>query len=117
MKVIFELVASDTNVAIELQKQRDLVRQLNKEYKASTAPDDQKRLIGELAKAKVAISDLTKEQRALKNEFKSTQVPTDSIAGMRLEISKLTAEYVELTAAQRNSEFGVNLQKNILQTP
>jgi len=116
MKVIFELVASDTNVAIELQKQRDLVRQLNKEYKASTAPEDQKRLIGELAKAKVAIGDLTKQQKALNNEFKSTQVPTDSIAGMRLEISRLTAEYVSLTAAQRNSEFGVNLQKNILAT-
>jgi hypothetical protein len=113
MKLIFELVAQDVNVGIELQRQRDALKALNKELKGldeGTAKYNE--LKAEAVKTKLAISDLTDQQKKLNNEFKATKVPTDSLAGLRLEYSKLTAQLATLSAAERNSDFGKSIIKS-----
>lgn len=112
MKLIFELVAQDVNVGVELAKQRDALKALNKELKGlDEGTDEFERLKSEAIKTKIAISDLTVEQKKLNNEFKATKVPKDSLAGLRLEYSKLAVEVSKLSKTERESAFGQNLIK------
>lgn len=113
MKLIFELVAQDVNVGTELAKQRDALKVLNKELKGvKEGTEEQKRLTAEAVKAKNAIADLTEKQKALNAELKAAKVPGDSLAGLRLQYSKLAVEISKLSAAERSSDFGKNLIKN-----
>ncbi|MGL4640883.1 MAG: phage tail tape measure protein [Shewanella sp.] len=113
MKLIFELVVQDVNVTSELQKQKQLVKELSKELDGIDAGaagfED---LADRLAFAKTQVQKLTEEQKALNREFKATQVPTDSLAGLRLEYSRLMDQISKLTAAERASDFGRGLVKN-----
>ena len=113
MKVIFELVVQDVNVTAELQKQKQLVKELTKELAGVDAgAEGFNELAESLAAAKTQVSDLTQQQKELNREFKQTQVPVDSLAGLRLEYSKLTEQISKLSAAERNSDAGKSLIQN-----
>jgi TP901 family phage tail tape measure protein len=113
MKLIFELVAQDVNVGVELAKQRDALKALNKELKkVGEGTEEQKKLTEQAVKTKLAIADLTQQQKKLNSELSATKVPTDSLAGLRLQYSKLAGELSKLSAAERESDFGKNLIKN-----
>ncbi len=111
-KIVFSLVIEDVNVGVELQKQRDLVKLLNKELKnVKEGTDEYNVLIEALTNSKIKIGELQKAQRDLNKEFRATQVPKDSIAGLRIEYSKLTDQVSRLSKEERESEFGQNLIK------
>lgn len=113
MKIVFELVAADVNVAVELEKQRRLVKELTKELKGvEEGTKEYEDLVQEIAKARTEITGLQKAQRDLNREFKATQVPKDSLAGLRLEYSKLSQQISLLTKAERESDFGKELIAN-----
>lgn len=113
MKVIFELVVQDVNVTAELAKQKQLVRELTKELAGVDAgAEGFTKLAENLAAAKTQVADLTQQQKELNREFKQTQVPVDSLAGLRLEYSKLTEQISRLSAAERNSDAGKSLIQN-----
>lgn len=113
MKLIFELVVQDVNVTSELQKQRQLVKELTKELQGiDPAADGFDTLVTKLADAKVAVVDLTQQQKELNKEFKSAQLPTDSLAGLRVEYSKLTDQIARLSKTERESDAGKALIQN-----
>lgn len=113
MKVIFELVVQDVNVTAELAKQKQLVRELTKELAGVDAgAEGFTKLAENLAAAKTQVADLTQQQKELNREFKQTQVPVDSLAGLRLEYSKLTEQISRLSASERNSDAGKSLIQN-----
>lgn len=120
MKLIFELVAQDVNVGVELAKQRDALKALNKELKkVDEGTDAQKELLAQAVKTKIAINDLTAEQKKLvaeqkklNTELNAVKVPVDSLAGLRLQYSKLAVEISKLSEAERGSSFGQGLIKN-----
>ena len=113
MKLVFDLVLTDANTTVELQKQRELVRQLSKELRgAKEGTEEYARLATQLARSKQEVTRLSDEQRKLNREFKAMQVPTDSLAGMRLEYSKLSDQVARLSKEQRESQFGQNLIRN-----
>lgn len=113
MKLIFELVVQDVNVTSELQKQRQLVKELTKELQGIDAgADGFDALVTKLANAKTAVVDLTQQQKELNKEFKSAQLPTDSLAGLRVEYSKLTDQISRLSKIERESDAGKALIQN-----
>lgn len=112
-KILFTLEAQDIGVAKAQDQIRDRQKEINsliKEAKKTGNPYDQ--LLGESQKLKREMSGLAEEQRKLNREFKATQVPKDSLAGLRIEYAKLTDQITKLSAAQRNSDFGKALTKN-----
>lgn len=113
MKLIFELVVQDVNVTSELQKQKQLVKELTKELMGvDAAADGFDELVTNLANAKTAVVDLTQQQKELNKEFKAAQVPTDSLAGLRVEYSKLTDQISRLSKVERESDAGKALIQN-----
>ena len=107
MKLVFELVVADVNLSAELEKQRKLVKDLNKEFLGTDAGSEKfDELAKKLAEAKLKTLDLTARQKELNAQFKATQVPTDSLAGLRLEYSKLVVEISKLSKAERESDTG-----------
>lgn len=113
MKLIFELVAQDVNVSTELAKQRDALKALNKELKkVDEGTEAQKELTAQAVKTKLAINDLTEQQKKLNSELNALKVPADSLAGLRLQYSKLAVEISKLSEAERGSSFGQGLIKN-----
>jgi TP901 family phage tail tape measure protein len=113
MKLIFELVANDVNVATELAKQRDALKAINKELKKVEDGSEGQKLLRQAAvNAKLAINDLTEQQKKLNAELKALKVPTDSLAGLRLQYSKLSVEISKLDEVQRKSILGQSLIKN-----
>lgn len=109
-RVLFEIVASDVGVSKQLDDIRARVIQLKKEIKGTKeGTTEYEKLTNQLVEAKIEVNNLTAAQRALNKEFKAAQVPTDSLAGLRLEYSALTEQITKLSAAQRNSDFGKNL--------
>lgn len=112
MKLVFELVVADVNVSAELEKQKRLVKDLTAELKKTDVGSEKfEQIANALAKARVGVSDLTQKQKDLNREFKATQVPTDSLAGLRLEYSKLTDQLSKLTKAERESGLGLAIKE------
>lgn len=111
-KIIFELSVADANVTVELQRMREALKQINLELKNAKDPETFARLAVEAQQTKAAIADLTTAQKALKREFDSTRVPTDSLAGLRLEYSKLIEQISRLSKAERETKAGQELVKN-----
>jgi len=107
MKVIFELQVQDARLDVALQKARQNLRNIKKELTGLQEGDER---FNDLAKAagdaKQEISDLTKAQKDLNREFKATQVPKDSLAGLRLEYQKLTDQINKLSKAEREAAAG-----------
>lgn len=107
MKVIFELQVQDARLDVALQKARQNLRNIKKELTGLQEGDER---FNDLAKAagdaKDEIADLTKAQKDLNRELKATQVPKDSLAGLRLEYQKLTDQINKLSKAEREAAAG-----------
>jgi len=107
---ILEIKVKSQSLDAALEQARDSVRRLNAEFrKTKEGTDDYKRLSGELANAKNAVKDLTAQQKTLNKEFAALKVPKDSLAGMRLEYSRLSQQIANLSAEERKSSFGKSL--------
>lgn len=107
--ILFKLVARDAGVSAAIVSNREEIKKLNKEIAAAKGANGYTDLVRQLTDAKIKASELKAEQRALNKEFQATQVPKDSLAGLRLEYSKLTDQITKLSAAERNSDFGRGL--------
>lgn len=111
--VLFRIVIEDAGVNAALKSNREEVKKLNEEIKKVTVGTKEYRQYAEqLVKTKVEAAQLRDRQRELNKEFQATRVPTDSLAGLRLEYGKLTAQINTLSRAERESNFGKNLIKN-----
>lgn len=113
MKVIFELQVQDAGIATKLDLLKSNLKEIQKELKG--VDQDSKAfesLAEEAALTRVEILKLTDEQKNLKKEFAAAQVPTDSLAGLRIEYSKLVSEITKLSKAERESEAGKALIAN-----
>lgn len=107
--ILFKLVAQDAGVNAAIVSNREEIKKLNKEIANAKGANGYTDLVRQLTDAKIKASELKAEQRALNKEFQATQVPKDSLAGLRLEYSKLTDQITKLSAAERNSDFGKGL--------
>lgn len=112
-RILFEIVADQTNIGVALEELRARVKQLNKEIsQGNNGAQRNRELREELVKAKSETARLTDEQRKLNREFKATQVPKDSLAGLRLEYARLTDQLSRLSKAERESKIGQGLISN-----
>lgn len=112
MKVIFELVVEAKNLASEIEQQKRKVQELTKAFKeTSQGTAEYKKLAEELGEARVKLAELRKQQAGLNREMKALAVPKDSLQGLRIEYSKLTAQIMELSKAERESPQGQLLVK------
>lgn len=112
-KILFTLEARDVGVEKALIDVRDKQKAVNNEIReAKKLGNPYEPLVGETIKLRREAQSLREEQRKLNNEFKATTVPKDSLAGLRLEYSRLVDQIKNLSAAERNSNFGQNLIKN-----
>lgn len=112
-RILFEIVADQTNIGVALEELRARVKQLNKEIsQGNNGAQRTRELREELVKAKSETARLTDEQRKLNREFKATQVPKDSLAGLRLEYARLTEQLSRLSKAERESKIGQGLISN-----
>ena len=110
MTTIFTLEARDRSLGAALVEAREKVRRLNAELKgAAEGTEEYHRLSGEISDTKKRMADLQQKQKELNNELKATKVPTDSLAGLRLEYGKLVTQITGLSKAQRESDFGKQL--------
>lgn len=110
-KIVFELVLQDVNAQQAIAKFRQEVKDANAEIKKGVGADRFKELTEKIATAKIETLKLTDEQKKLRKEFAATQVPTDSLAGLRIAYSQVTEQVRLLTKAERESDFGRNLIK------
>lgn len=108
-KIVFELVLQDVNAQQAIAKFRQEVKEANNEIKKGVGGDRFKELTEKIATAKIETLKLTEEQKKLRKEFAATQVPTDSLAGLRIAYSKVTEQVNRLSKAERESDFGRNL--------
>lgn len=112
-RILFEIVADQTNIGVALEELRARVKQLNKEIsQGNNGAQRTRELREELVKAKSEAARLADEQRRLNREFKSTQVPKDSLTGLRLEYARLTEQLSRLSKAERESKIGQGLISN-----
>ena len=111
-KVIFELVVQDVGLTARIEQTRQLIRDLNKEIRQNPGPERFQELAAELSKNRRELTELTKQQKELTRELNALKVPKDSLAGLRLEYSKLSQAVANLSAEERKSDFGKNLIKN-----
>lgn len=111
-KIIFELVLQDVNAQQAIAKFRQEVKQANAEIQKGVGGDRFKELTEKVTDAKVSIFKLTEEQKKLRKEFAATQVPTDSLAGLRIAYAQVTEQVTKLTKAERESNFGKKLIKD-----
>lgn len=111
--VLFRIVIEDAGVNAALKANREEVKKLNDEIKkVEVGTKEYREYADQLVKTKVEAAQLRDRQRELNKEFQATRVPTDSLAGLRLEYGKLTAQITNLSRAERESNFGKNLIRN-----
>ena len=109
-KILFTFEAEDLGVAKKQDEISDRLKQIRREIEAAKkAGSPYDALLKETQALKREQTELRKRQRELNNEFKATKVPKDSIAGLRLEYSRLISQIENLDRAQRNSTFGEKL--------
>jgi len=112
-KIIFELSVQDANIAVQLDLLRGNLKEINKELRGVDQSSKAfESLSNEAAQTRVQISQLTEQQKALRKEFAAAQIPTDSLAGLRIQYSQLVTEITKLTKAERESKAGQDLIKN-----
>ena len=112
-KVLIQIEVENVGAARRLEALREEIRRLNKEIKgAEIGTPVYNDLIARITDAKLEAAKLKEEQKALNREFKAAQVPKDSLAGLRIEYSKLTEQIRVLSATERQSAFGQSLIKN-----
>lgn len=113
MKLIFELQVQDTNLDTQLEILKENLKTIKKELRdVDQGGKAFQSLADEAATTRAEIAKLTDQQKALKKEFAASQVPTDSLAGLRLEYSKLTEQITKLSKAERESAAGQQLIAN-----
>jgi len=110
-KIIFELVLQDVNAQQAIQKFRQDIKDANAEIKKGVGADRFKELTEKITAAKIETLKLTDEQKKLRKEFAATQVPTDSLAGLRIAYAQVTEQVRILSNAERESDFGKSLIK------
>ena len=109
-KVLFTFEAEDLGVARKQDEIADRMKAIRKEIQAAKQQGGPyQELLKESQALKREQDELRKKQRELNKEFAATKVPKDSLAGLRLEYSRLVTEINNLSAAQRKSDFGKNL--------
>lgn len=113
MKIVFEIVTEQSGVAQGINDLRKRIKDLNKEINnVNNTPDQIEKYTRELVTCQNEVKDLTERQKSLNREFQQTRVPTDSLAGLRLEYERLTSTITKYSAAERKSPTG---QANIAQ--
>lgn len=109
-KVLFTFEAEDLGVAKKQDEIADRMKAIRKEIEsAKKAGSPYTDLLKESQGLKREQDELRKKQRELNKEFAATKVPKDSVAGLRLEYSRLVDQINKLDAAQRKSDVGKNL--------
>jgi TP901 family phage tail tape measure protein len=111
-KVIFELVVQDVGLTARIEQARQSIRDLNKEIRQNPGPERFAQIAAELSKNRRELTELNKQQKELNREMNALKVPKDSLAGLRLEYSKLAQAVAQLSAEERKSQFGQSLIKN-----
>lgn len=111
-KVIFELVVQDVGLTARIEQTRQSIRDLNKEIRQNPGPERFAQIAAELSKNRRELTELNKQQKELNREMNALKVPKDSLAGLRLEYSKLSQAVAQLSAEERKSQFGQSLIKN-----
>ena len=112
MKILFEIVADQSQAALAIEQLRNKIKELRKELRQpGIASERVAELNQEIAKTGVEIGKLTEQQKNLNREFKAAQLPKDSLAGIRIEYAKLTEQVARLSKAERESNFGQALIK------
>lgn len=112
MKLLFEIVVQDANIAQRVALLRSNLKEINTELRGVDQNSKAfESLSEEAVQTRIEIDKLTEQQKQLKKEFQAATVPTDSLAGLRLEYSKLVSEITKLDKAQRESEAGQKLIK------
>lgn len=112
MKILFEIVADQSQAALAIEQLRNKIKELRKELRQpGIASERVAELNKEIAKTGVEIGKLTEQQKNLNREFKAAQLPKDSLAGIRIEYAKLTEQVAKLSKAERESNFGQALIK------
>jgi len=109
-KILFTFEAEDLGVAKKQDEISDRLKRIRKEIQdAKREGSPYTELLKESQILKREQDELRKKQRELNREFQATKVPKDSLAGLRLEYSKLVDQINKLSEAQRKSDFGKNL--------
>lgn len=109
-KILFTFEAEDLGVAKKQDEISDRLKQIRKEIQAAKqAGSPYTDLLKDSQSLKREQDELRKRQRELNKEFQATKVPKDSVAGLRLEYSRLVDQINKLSEAQRKSDFGKNL--------
>ena len=109
-KILFTFEAEDLGVAKKQDEISDRLKQIRKDIQAAKqAGSPYTDLLKDSQSLKREQDELRKRQRELNKEFAATKVPKDSLAGLRLEYSKLVDQISVLDKAQRNSTFGKSL--------
>lgn len=109
-KILFTFEAEDLGVAKKQDEISDRLKRIRKEIQdAKREGSPYTELIKESQILKREQDELRKKQRELNREFQATKVPKDSLAGLRLEYSKLVDQINKLSEAQRKSDFGKSL--------
>lgn len=111
-KVIFELVVQDVGLTARIEQTRQSIRDLNKEIRQNPGPERFAQIAAELSKNRRELTEMNKQQKELNREMNALKVPKDSLAGLRLEYSKLSQAVAQLSAEERKSQFGQSLIKN-----
>lgn len=107
MKTIFTLEAQDKNLGATLIELREKLRRLNAELRAAEdGTETYHDLARQVSGTKDEVTKLTERQKELNRDFKAMQVPADSLAGLRLEYSRLVQSISNLSKAERESKFG-----------
>jgi len=111
--ILFKFTAEDIGVAKAQDSIKDRIKAINKEIKeAKNLGNPYDKLLAESVKLNRETAELRNQQKALNREFQATKLPTDSLAGMRLEYSRLIDKVKELSAAERATPAGKLLIKN-----
>jgi hypothetical protein len=109
-QILFEFVAKDVNLQKQLKEQKALVKSLNEELmNTEEGTEEYDKLTESLFNAKSAVKDLEIGLKATKRAFELSQVPDDSLAGLRLQYAALVDEITRLSKAERESTEGLLL--------
>ena len=109
-QILFEFVAKDINLQKQLKEQKELVKQLTEEIlKTEEGTEQYDKLVESLINAKSSVKDLEIGLKATKRAFELSQVPTDSLAGLRIQYAALIDEISRLSKAERESTEGLAL--------
>lgn len=108
-RILFEIQVEDANLTAKIEQLRARIRAINRELKSNPGPERFAELADELSKSRRDLQELTKQQRDLNKEFQALKVPKDSLAGLRVEYSRLSQQVANLSKEERESDFGRNL--------